>query len=370
MGWTLRSGGSCRRVSMRDGSPKPSRYLTVPGLEMEGGAEGGSFRKRGSLLSGADGAGGDASSTASFRPGLKRGSTLAGLVNSTGAGAIVIRNKAANIVGASVATLGVGDTFGEASLLHGASRRAASAVCNTPCSILVIPRAALTSAAGADRESKMLSFLKQVPALASSNSASLAQLLRTSKRRIYTLGEKLTTEGTKGSSLMLLFEGEVALSVAAHGPAAPSQGPHTSPRRTGGALGAAATAADAFDQAHLSLALGATPGKADAHVPRDMPLRLVGPGQLIPCKPAPMASRTGASSRMRRACLRLTPRSFSSTAGSFAWCCPSKIRAELRAEIRAEIRAELSPSSTTRSQRRPSAWPSSRLLSRASGGMA
>ena len=285
-------------------------YLMVPGAG--DAVESGSFKKRNSV--GAEGSSpgsAPASSGGSFR-GWKRASQVMLTASQTAA---AIRTRASTSVGPSVAILKIGDSFGEASLLSTASRRAASAVCNTACAILICPRAALSSSAGADRESKMLDFLKGVPALLGCNNASLMQLLRTCKRRDYTLGDRLTSQGSKGSSLMLLFSGEAALSVASgEGGHHHHQLHHTAAGAGSGAGGAGSGAgAGAGAAGPSSPPRAASPSAFDedglrhegAQTPRDVPLRSVGPGQVIPCTPAaaglndgcvyPMTSRVASS---------------------------------------------------------------------------
>ena len=129
------------------------------------------------------------------------------------------------------------------------------------------------------------------------------QLLRTCKRRDYTLGDKLTSQGSKGSSLMLIFSGEASLSVAA---SEASSHHHHHPRASSPPPAAASSppaplspsAADAEADAMAKF-------REDGHTPRDVPLRSVGPGQVIPCTAAaaglhdgciyPMASRVASS---------------------------------------------------------------------------
>ena len=176
------------------------------------------------------------------------------LTNTTSA--TTVRSKASAVLGTSVAVLGVGDILGESSLLNSATmpRRGASAVCNSPVALLVCPRAAIAESSGADREQKMLEWMKQTPALVGCSNASLLQLIRNSKQRSYAMGDLLHNEGSSATSLGLIYSGEVSLCAAA--------------------------------DAHAGSAVVASPRDAPAHTPRELPLRKLGPGQVITCTPS------------------------------------------------------------------------------------
>lgn len=183
----------------------------------------------------------------------------AAAVATSSAAAASVRHKASAVVGVSVAVLGVGDSFGESSLLNSATvpRRAATAVCNTHTALLICPRGALASSAGADREQKMLEWMKMTPALSGCSNAALLQLLRNSKRRIYAMGDLLHGSGSSGTSLNLLYSGEVTLFAS---PA--TADPH-------GPTPVLASPRDLHDK----------------RTPRELPLRKLGPGQVITCTP-------------------------------------------------------------------------------------
>ena len=293
-----------RRGSGPTGPPSPSfrrRYMMVPSAEGELGHDSSSSSglslKRLSSSFVRRGVGTTALSGGSWRK--VSGSMLTG-----GQLTAALRTKLANALGASVAVLGVGDTFGESCLLpHGQTRRAASAVCNTPCALLVIPRAALSSDGAAEREKQLLEFLRSVPALIGCNNATLAQLLRTSKRRKFSLGEKLTAEQSKGSVLLLITEGEAMLSMGTGTHMPPSARAHPTSAAINRAAVHAAAAASAASPAYpdnggdLGAALGAlveasnatrlSEAEGGAHTPRQIQLRAIGAGQLVPCSPSP-----------------------------------------------------------------------------------
>ena len=285
----------------RSTSPSSRRYLMVPGADA-GQTPGAGGAPAGATPTSAGGGGGGG---AGMR-GWKRASNQ---MLTSSAAAASLRSKLSQSLGPSVAVLGVGDSFGEASLLHAASRRAASAVCNSHCAILVCPRGALNSATAAERESKLLDFLKGVPCLMGCSNASLTQLLRTSKRRNYTLGERLTTEGGKGSTLLLLSEGAVALSVASGTHMHPNARAHPTAAAKSQAAAAAASAAAANSAAaatagsdvgaaiqamvETSNASRLTDTQGGAHTPRCSCDRW-GPGSWCRARRAPTACRTAA----------------------------------------------------------------------------
>ena len=213
-GYTISGGGSV------------VRYLLVPGLESLTNNPLGGWRK------------------------------VADAMLTNTASATAVRSKASAVLGPSVAVLGVGDILGESSLLNSATmpRRGASAVCNSHVALLVCPRGAIASSAGADREQQMLEWMKLTPALVGCSNASLLQLLRNSKQRSYAMGDLLHGEGSSAASLCLIYSGEVTLCAAA--------------------------------DAHAGSAVVSPRDAPDRHTPRELPLRKLGPGQVITCTPS------------------------------------------------------------------------------------
>ena len=163
------------------------RYLSLPGVGPPTTVLGGAFQGGGVWQRAAA-----ASAAASVR-------AAASTVLTGSAVASQVRQKAADLVGPSVAVLGAGDSFGEASLASSdtaAASRAATAVCNVPTALLVCPRTALSAGAG-DREAHTLDFLRAAPLLRPCTHASLVQLLRNSKHRTYAIHDTLTREGAR-----------------------------------------------------------------------------------------------------------------------------------------------------------------------------
>ena len=129
--------------------------------------------------------------------------------------ASVVRRKANAFVGPAVTVLAAGDSFGDASTVSAkkTARRHASLISDTEVTLLVVPRAALSSSAGAAREAKLLEWLREVPALRSCTQATLSTLLRGARRRTCTIGETVVRGHTHGNELHLLYSGELTLSV-------------------------------------------------------------------------------------------------------------------------------------------------------------
>ena len=177
-----------------------------------------------------------------------------------------LRTKAANTVGPSVAVLGAGDYFGESGLLNASAmpKRAATAICDAPLALLICPRGALSTTAGADREQKMLDFLRHTPVLKGCSTSALTQVLRNSKRRNFTLNDMLHGEGSKGTSLHLLLSGEITLLAGAD------------QEEEAGGGGSTSRPASAFISPR---------GPPNRHMPQQLPLRRLGPGQVITCVP-------------------------------------------------------------------------------------
>ena len=238
-----------------------------------------------------------------------------------------VRSKASKLVGVCLTVHNTGDSFGEPTL-DSSNRRAITAVCNTACTLLVCPRHVLAATAGAERLKQQLEWLRNVPALAMCSPPTLAQLLQAARRRTFAWSEPVMRAGDKGACLYLVMSGELSLSRATSRPPAPDMtrpptpdmtrppapAPHTPappvpyspvPRQSGirpaspppttpayflaGAADPAKRAADAAGSPKPAAA-----GVGDSNTPREMTLRTIGSGQMVPCIVAGAASLGGA----------------------------------------------------------------------------
>jgi CRP-like cAMP-binding protein len=222
-----------------------------------------------------------------------------------------VRSKASKLVGVCLTVHNTGDSFGEPTF-DSSNRRAITAVCNTACTLLVCPRHVLAATAGAERLKLQLEWLRNVPALAMCSPPTLAQLLQAARRRTFAWSEPVVRAGDKGACLYLVMSGELSLSRATSRPPAPA--PHTPappvlfspvPQQIGirpaspppttpayflaGAADPAKRAADAAGSPKPAAA-----GVGDSNTPREMTLRTIGCGQMVPCIVAGAASLGGA----------------------------------------------------------------------------
>ncbi|KOO35934.1 hypothetical protein Ctob_008416 [Chrysochromulina tobinii] len=222
-----------------------------------------------------------------------------------------VRSKASKLVGVCLTVHNTGDSFGEPTL-DSSNRRAITAVCNTACTLLVCPRHVLAATAGAERLKLQLEWLRNVPALAMCSPPTLAQLLQAARRRTFAWSEPVVRAGDKGACLYLVMSGELSLSRATSRPPAPA--PHTPappvlfspvPQQIGirpaspppttpayflaGAADPAKRAADAAGSPKPAAA-----GVGDSNTPREITLRTIGCGQMVPCIVAGAASLGGA----------------------------------------------------------------------------
>ncbi len=224
-----------------------------------------------------------------LRQRLTRASLTLGLSSTLSAGEV--RSRASRLVGVCLTLHNTGDSFGEPSLTS-SNRRASTAVCDTACTLLVCPRQALAAMAGAAREVQTLEWMRSVPTLAMCSPPTLTQMLQAARRRAFAWSEPIVRAGDKAPCLYLVLSGELRLSRATSRPqplAAPmptavgaSYSPVNSPP-----LGASAPPSPTATTYRLASACdgaeGGAAGGGDSNTPRDMTLRTIGSGQMIPC---------------------------------------------------------------------------------------
>ena len=228
------------------------------------------------------------------RPSWKRASLSLGLSLST-LSAAEVRSRASKLVGTCVTLHSAGDAFGAPNSTSG-PQRSASAVANSTVVLLVVPRAALSLSAGAAREQHTLEWLRRVPLLKACTLPTLTQLLQSARRRRFSFAEPLARAGETSQWVHLIVSGEVRLSQSSSRatPAEPEPSsergqPASPPAAANGAAASAPGSGAAGGGGELGqVSVSGRPERGgDSNTPRDMVLRTIGAGQIVPCAAHP-----------------------------------------------------------------------------------
>ncbi|KAL1526819.1 hypothetical protein AB1Y20_015511 [Prymnesium parvum] len=150
-----------------------------------------------------------------------------------------------------------GVTLSEASTLLQSSLQRAVFVANTPSTLMLLPREELNTlldeamAKSSREHDEAMTWLSKAPSFEGCGTWLVGQMIKNSVRRTFAFGEEVTREGAHSNDLLLVCAGEVVLTTTAK-------------------------------PTHRVMSAGATSPRS---LLRELPLRHLGPLQLIPCLP-------------------------------------------------------------------------------------